>query len=167
VTAPALEPVDYRIVADIVDALEAIATDHPTAEFFTDVESVHVYDQVPAEWNTFDLPTVVVIGQEQAHEYYDATGLVMRRLVFDFYPMLVREPETWRRDIYRLKSDVERAVLLDPRRGATPDGQPNAFDTTVLGTEVSNLVTGNGVAMARVSVAVDFRTSVTDPTQSG
>lgn len=166
-TAPTLEPVEYRILDDLRTTLEAIATDHPSVSFYTDVKKVHVMNQNPTgTGNTLEMPCAVLIGKGLVSEYYDATELVAKRAWFDIY-LLIERKTTWLRDVYRFASDIERAVLVDCKRGTTPDDNANAFDTTLLEVDIANLEPGNHVAMARVAIAVDFRSSVTDPTQQG
>lgn len=164
--APTIEPVEQRILQNVLTTLADISTTSTNGDFFTDVEAVHLMDQAPdAVGQTLDLPCVVVVHKGLEAAWGEATGLVMKRQALDIY-CIHNRTDTWLRDILRFAHDVERALAIDWKRGEQ-DGQPNAFDTLFLASDVGNLVEGNRIAMARVSVAVDFRSETLNPTLSG
>lgn len=162
---PANDPVEVRIIEDIQSSLEAISTTHPTADFFNNVGAVQVFDTNPADTAGLPLPCLVLVHEGTTHEWADVTGLCENTMTLAVF-CLVEKQSTWRRDIARLSSDVRRALQLDHQRGNL-DGQPNAFDTSVIESLTANTQTETRVAMARLTVSVTYRDSFLDPTESG
>lgn len=165
-TAPALEPVEVRILDDLQGTLTQISPTHPTVPFYTNVKAVRLMDQDPSNVDALPLPCIVVAHLGTSHRWAGMTGAQCENIaglaVFCFVP----RNTNWRRDLIRFVSDVRRAFQVDHQRGLQDD-QPNAFDTSVDNSEISNLVDGNNVAMARLDVSITYRDSFLDPTQSG
>lgn len=164
-SVPTNDPVEVRVIEDIQTSLQAISKTHPTAQFFNDIQAVQVFDTNPADTAGLPLPCLVLVHEGTTHEWADVTGLCENTMTLAVF-CLVEKQSTWRRDVARLASDVRRALQLDHQRGAV-DGQPNAFDTTVIESLTANSLTETNVAMARLTVSVTYRDSFLDPTQSG
>jgi len=155
---PALEPVESRILDNLKSTLAAITAG---ADYYTSVLKVHDMDQ--GFLQARELPAICVEHKGTPEEPYDSTGLVMANSIVDLYCVAPKTP-TWRRDILRFAADVKKALRVDCGRGVTPDGQANAFDTTVDNTVLANEADGFPVALARLEVRVTFRYLFNDPT---
>lgn len=162
--APALEPVEYRVVADLESTLAAISTSSIVADFYTNVKTVIPMDRSPAE--NLPMPCVVVHHTGTEHDW-GPIGLYQTVVNVDLYLVIPRTDSatTWRRDLYRFAADVRRAVMIDAHRGSV-SGQANAFDTHVVRTEIGGETEGKNTAMARLAIQFQFRDSIDDLTQS-
>lgn len=167
-TAPAIEPVENRILENVETVLRAISPTSVDADFYTTVNGVFVMDRSPSA-PIVDVPAVVIIHMGTAREQY-CQDLDLCTLNLELY-LVMNRGQTWRRDLQRFSADVRKALLLDRNRGSTDTGMPsqmaNAFDTDINDADPGNFLDGHNVAIARLVVAVTYRDSIFDPTQSG
>lgn len=166
-SAPALEPVEERILQDLETTLGAIATTSMVAEFYTDVRKVHAMDKVLGQ--NVETPSIIVHHLGTTHTFHAAAGgdggLFESTINLELYCILARTGPTWRRDLVRFAADVRRAVMVDPHRGNV-SGQANAFDCLVGETAIAPLVDGHNGPAARLTLQIQFRDYVNDPTLS-
>lgn len=165
-SAPALEPVEQRILLDLEAVLAAISTTHVSVPFYTNVRRVYTMDKALGQ--TVETPCVLVAHTGTTHDYHAFAGgdggLFESVINLELYPIVSRSGPNWRRDIVRFAADVRRAVMVDPHRGTDGSGNVNAFDSTVHQSDFANEVDGHNQAMARLTMQIQFRDYVNDPT---
>lgn len=157
---PTIEPVQERILANVVTTLQGISTTSVDADYWTDVASVHCMDKTPAQ--TLQLPCLLVVNHGTESEPYSSTYLNSHVLSLEIFCLVSRKNENWRRDVARLAADVEKALMIDEQRG-TQDGNANAFDTLIAKNLIANETDGYPTAVAQLLVQVTYRTSSKDP----
>ena len=157
---PTVEPVQERILANVVTALQGISTTSIDADYWTDVAIVHCMDKTPA--GTLQMPCVLVVNHGDESEIYSATGLNSHTLTIEVLGLVSRKNTDWRRDVGRLAADIEKALMRDRQRG-TQSGNANAFDTVIVKNLVANETDGYPTAVAQLLVHVIYRTDSLDP----
>lgn len=150
------ESVEQRILDNVVSTLQGITTG---AGYQQTVKQVYVF-----EGNALDAPEIpcAVVLHERTERSAVAprapNGVVTCFLHLLVWASIEKEPTTWKRDIGRLASDIDKALRVDWTRGAL------AFDTHVDEVKVANEGDGFPVPVAQLAVRIHFRTAYEDST---
>lgn len=162
-TAPTIETVEERIIANVQSTLAAISPTHPTLAFWTQVRNVFRFDRDPALVALGEVPAITMV-YESCTPSYDFAGAINYELALQLYLCVSCKDANWKRDLGRFAADVQRALRADPQRGSFAD-TGNAFDSNISEVRSANAPDPSpAVAMARVDLLVQFRHLATDPT---
>lgn len=155
------DTVEVQVVDDIVETLEAIHS--ASGDYNTDPE--RVYEMYGNVMELPELPGIVVAPMRSERNHDCPNGAQRVDLKLSIACVVAVDPsfEAARDDRVRIThfaNDVEKALRADHSRGSL------AIDTHIDSVDIFELVQGNPLAVAEVSVTVPFRFLNADPTQA-
>ena len=158
------DPVDVRLVDDVVAKLEAITSANDT--FYSDPRRVYRLYGNAIEVSEVPCFIVTPIATEHSHDCPNGTERMDLKLAITAVcepthdGALDEDYSEVDRVIRRMCADVRKALLADMQRGGL------ALDTIIVSTDIFEAVQSQPVAAAEMVVAIPFRHLTADPTQA-
>lgn len=163
-TTTLAEPVEIRIVDDVVKALKTIKSGNDT--FYTDPR--RIYELYGNALEIDEIPSIIVtpVKSEGSHdcpnglERVDLTLAITCITDVNIGGALHDDYSEVHKEIRRMTVDVRKALLADPQRVGL------AIDTKIMSTDIFEAVQSQPVAAAELVITIPFRHQTADPTQA-
>ena len=163
-TTTLAEPVEIRVVNNVIAALETIKSGNDT--FYTDPR--RIYELYGNALEIQEVPAIIVTPIKSTGSHDCPNGLERVDLMLaitcvtdvTFGGALQDDFSEVHKEIRRMTVDVRKALLADPQRGGL------SIDTILVSTDIFEAVQSQPVAAAELVISIPFRHQTADPTQA-